>query len=205
MTRQQRAWRSGQMSLVIRGDELALPEDMSWINPSEPSRLCLHCGRVVPGSCFRADKAYCTICDEAIRLARIEADPWSHRAADKLRRHMRKEREQALHACETLKEYETLTGVTVAWLADEMRKAWETGSCQHCASAGRAALWKVICPDPVRDLSDMTVDRTDRSRRLARDNMTLMCHYGNTAKGRSSPGVQNDRDAYWRIHHAGKS
>lgn len=97
-----------------------------------------------------------------------------------------------------------LTGVTVDWLARKMRVAWEQDDkCDHCETAGLPAQWRQIVPEPHRDLSRMTIDRTDPERLLARDNLTLMCWPGNNAKAKTHPAIYNDRQAYWRMfNHA---
>ncbi len=100
------------------------------------------------------------------------------------------------------------TGVTVAWLEDLMRRAWENDEqCGHCESVGRKAHWHEICPviEGVPDLTRMTIDRTDRTRRLDRDNMTLMCLSGNIAKNDTDPHINAIRNAYWRLHNASKA
>jgi hypothetical protein len=48
----------------------------------------------------------------------------------------------------------------------------------------------------------MTIDRTDPDRLLARDNLTLMCLYGNIGKNDTDPKTYGIRCAYWRMHHA---
>jgi hypothetical protein len=121
---------------------------------------------------------------------------------------MRVERAQGLHACNTLDDYCRLIGISIEWLARKMRLAWENDECcDHCETAGWPSHWRTIVPDPYTDprqLARMTVDRTDRTRLLARDNLTLMCLPGNIAKGKTDAATYNDRQAYWRLHnHAG--
>jgi len=132
---------------------------------------------------------------------------WEHRAKAVLRHHMRVERKQGLHTCTSLDDYMRLTGVTIEWLARLMRLAWENDeNCNHCESAGLPSHWRQIVPDPYgdyRQLSRMTVDRTDTTRLLARDNVTLMCLPGNIAKGQCDAHTYNVRQAYWRhVNHS---
>jgi hypothetical protein len=128
-------------------------------------------------------------------------------ASQRLQDHMRREREQGLHTCKTFAEYQIQTGVTVTWLADLMRHDWENDEqCGHCETVGRAAHWHAICPviEGIPDLGRMTIDRTNRKRLLARDNLTLMCLSGNVAKSDTDEEINAIRNAYWRLHNASR-
>jgi hypothetical protein len=146
----------------------------------------------------------CTICEYERREQYRRDHVFEEAARTRLSDHMRREREQGLNNCTVLKEYEILIGVTVDWLAREMRTAWETNAqCHHCESVGRKAHWQAICPviEGVPDLSRMTIDRTQRKRPLARDNLTLMCLSGNISKNDTDEHINAIRCAYWRLHN----
>lgn len=153
---------------------------------------------------FRPD---CVICEYEDREQYRAEHIFEETARNRLTDHMRREREQGLHRCTTLAEYMIQTGVTIQWLADLMRRAWENDEqCAHCESVGRRAHWHAICPviEGVPDLSRMTVDRTDPKRLLARDNLTLMCLTGNQQKNDTDIAIVAIRDAYWRMHNQAK-
>lgn len=191
----------------------------SRIDLGAPTRMCRVCWRVLPECCFRPKTDHgsmvrfvpdCVICESLAREAWHAEHVFEDRAEDVLKHHMRVEREQGLHACPRLSAYQLQTGVTVEWLAEKMRAAYygegADGRCHHCETAGLPSEWQVACPIVlgVIDLSRMTVDRTDRKRLLARDNLTLMCLKGNIAKGETDETIYNKRQAYWRLHNAQK-
>jgi hypothetical protein len=108
-------------------------------------------------------------------------------ACSVLRSHMRRERKQGLHAVGSLIDYERLTGVTMEWLAAEMRSAEaDDGVCPHCG-----VRWSEMP-------AQMSVDRTDRSRLLSKANLVLMCRTGNSQKGTLDARTWEIRRAYWR-------
>jgi len=142
----------------------------------------------------------CVICEYKARERNLREHAFEVRANAILSDHMRRERDQGLHQCNTLPEYELLTGVKVLDLATNMEREWEHGACRHCESIGNEALWRNICPDPYVEggLSRMTADRTDTSRLFGWDNFTWMCLHGNIAKTQTEPGKHAIRQAYWR-------
>jgi hypothetical protein len=152
------------------------------------------------GQTFHPD---CVICEYFDREERRKANIWEERARAALSHHMRIERKQGLHSCQTLAEYEIFTGVTVTWLAKKMEMEYDSGACAHCESAGFDALWTTLCPHPEEPggLSRMTIDRTDPTRALAQDNLTLMCLIGNVGKNETDPLTQSIRNRYWRMHN----
>jgi hypothetical protein len=209
---------AGQSILLVVDGQLAEPVDWSDLVPLGPSKLCRSCGRILPLACFRPQTVQsehgpvlgtepdCVVCEYDERLAYRRANLWEDAARQRLADHMQRERKQGLHNCRSVRDYELLTGVTVEWLADLMRHAYETNAaCHHCESVGRRATWQVACPideDGLPDLHRMTIDRTDPARLLARDNLTLMCLTGNIAKNSTDPDTYNVRQAYWRRHNA---
>jgi hypothetical protein len=214
-----RAHEQGQQTMFVPGPDGTLQIlDNDWASvlaPGDPTRMCRCCGRILPECCFfRSHSRHgsmarfhpdCVICEYERREAWRHEHVFEEAARTRLGDHMRRERDQRLHRYRTLAEYELLTGVTVAWLAELMRDAWERNAhCHHCDSAGRVAEWQSICPviEGIPDLSRMTIDRTDPSRLLARDNLTLMCLIGNIAKNDTDPRTNAIRNAYWRLHNA---
>lgn len=211
-----RAWQAGQIMLdIAAGNELViLSNDWGDLDPGAPTFMCRSCGRILPQCCFRAKgkghgtvprfEPDCHICEYERRKAYRIGHAFVVRSRAVIDHHYRIERKQGLHTCRSRTEYELLTGVTVAWLEGVMRHAYEGNArCHHCESVGRSAEWQVICPviEDEIDLSRMTVDRTDPSRLLARDNLTLMCLTGNVAKNDTDPHTHAVRQAAWRRHN----
>lgn len=165
------------------------------------------CGRLLPDFCFRPKPRRvdhlktvhwrpvhwrCVSCEQEDGEAYREL--WIHevRARKALQRHMRIERKEGLHGAWKLSEYEALSGVTVAWLADKMRVAEQNDSpCPHCE-----VRWSEM---PGGWRLQMTVDRPDVSRTLAQDNCTLKCRTGNSQGARTPVRTRQVREAYWRV------
>jgi hypothetical protein len=151
---------------------------------------------------FRPD---CNICEYNAREEYHREHVFEEAARNRLDDHRSRERAEGLHDCGTLVEYQVLTGITVAWLAEEMRRAWEEDQqCHHCESVGRTAHWQAICPviEGIPDLTRMTIDRIDRKRRIDRGNVRLMCLGGNISRNDTDEAVWAIRQAYWRMHNA---
>jgi hypothetical protein len=192
--------------------------DNDWaarIHPGCPTRISRCCGRVLCECCFRRKSEHrsvlqrfmpdCIICEYNAREQYRRENVFAQAARTRLDDHRRRERDEGLHSCDTLAEYEVLTGIRVEWLAEEMRRAWENDErCHHCESVGRAAHWQAICPviEGVPDLTRMTIDRIDRTRRLDRGNIRLMCLSGNISRNDTDEAVYAIRQAYWRMHNA---
>ncbi|HSS10024.1 MAG TPA: hypothetical protein VLL25_09075 [Acidimicrobiales bacterium] len=89
-------------------------------------------------------------------------------------------------------EYELLSGVSVDYLATKMQRTYDRPDavCPHC---------RVPWSQMPNGLSDMSVDRRDRSALLSRENLVLMCRTGNNQKGTLEPRTWEVRQAYWRI------
>lgn len=147
----------------------------------------------------------CVICEYEAREKQRREHAFGMRGRAILSDHMRRERDQRLHQCGALSEYELLTGVRAAELAVDMEYNWKHGACRHCESIGNEALWQNICPDPYVEggLSRMTADRTDTSRLFGWDNFTWMCVHGNVAKQKTDPVTYAVRQAYWRAVNLG--
>ena len=190
-----------QLALVLQGGTLALPRDYSFMAPDRLTKQCRHCGRILPDLCFRRNRRRggvisrhrprCVVCEQEIKDAYKREHRHEMAARSVLRSHMRRERKQGLHTVKTLPEYERLTGVTVEWLAAEMRAAeLDDGVCPHCG-----VKWSLMP-------AQMSVDRTDRSRLLSRSNLVLMCRTGNSQKGTLDARTWEIRRAYWReVNH----
>ena len=197
--------------------------DNDWaaqLHPGCTARLCRSCGRIVCVCCFHkkthrldygsiVQTSYtpdCIICSYEIREQKRATNVFLVAATNRLYGHMVRERNnQGLHHCRTLAEYQLLTGCTVTWLSEEkMRPAWETNAqCGHCETVGRASRWQHICPviEGIPDLTRMTIDRIDQTRRIDRDNLRLMCLSGNIARNDTDEATDAIRNAYWRFHN----
>jgi hypothetical protein len=162
------------------------------------------CGRILPDFCFtprwrmytsskyRPVMLRCIACEQEIREARKRL--WEHetKARTALSHHMQRERDQGLHDIRSLADYEAITGVTVAVLADEFRRAEQQDlPCPHCEVPWSKMLggWRM----------QMSLDRTDPTRMLALDNFTLKCRSGNSQRKNANPRIAAIRDAYWRL------
>jgi hypothetical protein len=194
-----------QIGLVLAGGMLSLPTDASWIAPDRPAYQCRQCGWLLPDLCFRRDHrrrgttatrgrfhSRCVVCEQENNDAYKRAHRYEIRARAVLGEHRRKERRQGLHGCETAAEYETLTGINVEYLANKMRRTYERpeAECPHCR-----ARWSEM----PNGLSDMSVDRRDRSSLLTRENLVLLCRTGNNQKGTLNPRTWEVRQALWRL------
>jgi hypothetical protein len=215
--------RVGQLAFLV-SEVLAMPRDYSWLAPDRPLFQCQGkmaviegpqgevverwpCGRLLPDLCFRPNRrrvgriymahwrpvhSRCVVCEQNITDARKKLYEHEIKAQGVLSSHMRKERKQRLHNCRKLADYEVLTGVTRDWLAGKMRTAEQNDDpCPHCEVrwSQMAGGWRM----------QMTVDRTDRTRTLSHDNLTLRCRTGNTQKGTTDARTSAIRDAYWRV------
>lgn len=216
-----RAHEAGQMMLDIDEGELRplTPCDWSDLNPRVPTKLCRRCCRILPVLCFhnaRRRKMHngfivqtyvpdCIICADGVRISKWMETIWRPKGRNALDSHREREQEQGLHTCYTLDAYIRLTGVTVDRVERVFRNAYTNNDkCHHCETIGNQAEWQTICrlgADGKLDLHDMTLDRIDRRRLLAPDNMQVICRYGNICRA-DDPEVEATRAAYWRRHNA---
>lgn len=181
---------------------LAAPVDMSHLAPDRPAYQCRGCGIIWPDLCFPSKRlvsdtlraeSVCIVCRQDINDERKRANRWLSKARNVIQKHMGKEREQGFHACTTLDQYEQLTGITIAWLAGELERIYDSDICPHCFRPYSAM------PNGHADLS---VDRPDRSRCLNRTtNLAFMCRTGNSQKGTTDPRTYDVRQAAFRYLH----
>ena len=194
-----------QLTFVTEGNQLVLPVDFSHWAPDRPAYQCRGCGWILPDLCYRLAghhrksrtsaalrvRSLCVACVQERQDAYNREHRFEIRARRALGRHRRIERDQGLHGCSSLPEYEQLTGVTVGWLANEMELTYSRpdAECPHCF-----VKWTEM-PNGLRDL---TVDRTDRQRTLSRSNIQFMCPTGNSQKGVSDARSYELRQALFR-------
>lgn len=178
--------------------------DWSWICGEHPARYCRGCWHFIPECCFRRRDhtrvvhSKCRACEQEHRDFLKRKSRFKEKARSALVRHMRIERRQGLHQCKTLEEYELLTGVTVEALAEEMARNVAHGEGCQITGCGVTFVGPGETPD-VLPLSQLTLDRPDRSRMLSRTNKQLGCATCNGEKGRQDIHTFEVMQRLWRL------